>query len=396
MTWGAIGGAAIGAVGSYMGGKASQPKMPKFNPYSISGSLFGDTSFNKKDHSITMTPNGTVQGFADANSAMANQYFGGNSPTNPYQQWAMGAVQNQIPGLFGEGMNFSQVDASPYARYDQQMGGVGANLYGGGAQAMQMGFGMLGEAPQGYRDVQDQRLALLREQAAPFEQRAFNANNQNLFSTGRMGTSGGGMQTEAFARGLAQADTGRQLDSQSFAEQLYGRDLNASLQRNSTGLGLLGLSNNLFGSAGSAYGSQFGGATQFNDLGNARAQQRLQNAQGMFGFGNSLASQDFQTGTAAMQNYFGIGDALQNQAKFGAEVGGIGMGAGMPTSGGSSPWGAALQGLGGAVSNFDFSKLFNSAPTNSSYSPGKMTLGNYGPAAYTTDLSKIAPSNVRI
>lgn len=103
-------------------------------------------------------------------------------------------------------------------------GGLDANAqasYGALAQA----FGGLQGQP-GSDQYRQQTLDLLRQEAAPFEQRAYNANNQNLFNTGRLGTTGGGIQTEAFARGLGQADLQRQL-------QAGQESRNASTQQNS-------------------------------------------------------------------------------------------------------------------------------------------------------------------
>jgi hypothetical protein len=71
--------------------------------------------------------------------------------------------------------------------------------------------GLAGDMSRGYQSTYDSTLSLLRQKAAPEEERAFQGLNQNLFNTGRMGTTGGAMQTEAFARGLGQVDLDRQL-----------------------------------------------------------------------------------------------------------------------------------------------------------------------------------------
>jgi hypothetical protein len=389
--WGQIAGAAIGALGSALGG-SSAPQPPKFRPWSISDTSLGTTTFDRKNKQVEMSMSPTMGGFSSNFADIANQYMSGNSPTAGYQNWALNGVGGQIPGLFGGALDASQIDPATFARYDSQMGGLaGALGLGSGAAsnyaALSMmgmapgqaeasgmygvGLGLLGERPQQYSDVAAQRLALLREQAAPFEQRAFNGLNQNLFNTGRMGSSGGALQTEAFARGLGQADTSRQLDSQGFAEQLYGRDLQAALARNQMGAGLMGQGmNGLFSGAGmganylnaaqsgygmmgNIFGGQFGAGTMYNDLTNARAQQRLANAQDFFGFGNALSQQDLQSGQAGVQGYLGIADALQGQAQFGANMGAMGMGQASPASA-PSPWGSFLQGLGGAVSGMNF------------------------------------------
>lgn len=68
-----------------------------------------------------------------------------------------------------------------------------------------------GSLPGTQQQSTAETLGLLRQQAQPFEERAFSNLQDNLFATGRLGTTGGGLQTEAFARGLGQADLSRQL-----------------------------------------------------------------------------------------------------------------------------------------------------------------------------------------
>jgi hypothetical protein len=398
----------------------------------------GDTTFDRKGKKINTTLSPTMQGFADTMSGYAGQYASGNSPTSPFQQFAMGQVQGDMPGLYDQGMQAANVDPFAYARYDQQLGnvagqmGASAGQMGGTAQMMQnlgmglfggvvpgmgmamntygQGQGMLNERAQSYQSVADQQLAQMRAASAPYEERAGLALQQNLFNTGRMGTRGGGQNIQDFATGLGRADTQRVLDSQGFAEQLYGRDQQAALARNQMGAGLMGqgmqglfqgygqqnqnyqlggqmLSNagslygqqgQLFGQQGNLFNNQFTGATQYNDTVNARAQQRLQNATGMFGFGNELAGTDMARAGTAMTGYTGLAGALQGQAEFGANMGTAAMGTGQAT-GGTNPMGGFLQGLGGAVSGMNLQDMFNPKPTfNNSYfnTPG-FTPGNY-------------------
>jgi hypothetical protein len=381
--WGAIAGGALSAAGSLFG---SKPKAPKFNPYSISGSMLGNSVFDKKKKTLTLTPGAELSGFNKQLTDLASQY-GGNSPTQGYQDFAMG-LQNQIPGLYDGAINASQVDANSFGQYMGQMGGAAGNMGQLAGQAGQMGMGMfgpesvgaqmsqgmfgagmglMGEQAQGYRDVEANRLQMLEQAAAPYEQRAGHALQQNLFNTGRIGTRGGGQNIQDFATGLGRAQTQRALDAQGFAEQLYGRDQQAALQRNQMGYGMMNaglggqqnqynIGGNLMGQAGNMYGQQagmfgnmFAGAQGFNQLTNDRAQQRMANAQGMFGFGNQLAQQDISTMAGAQQGYLQNAQQLQEQGALGAKIGSAGMQGGA-TPGGTSPIGGFLQGLGGAVS----------------------------------------------
>lgn len=77
-------------------------------------------------------------------------------------------------------------------------------------------------------------LDLLRRQAQPFEQQAQNRLNNNLFMRGRLGTedSATGEAFRSFSRGLAEADTQRQVAAMGLSDQLrtsaLGRSLNAA------------------------------------------------------------------------------------------------------------------------------------------------------------------------
>ena len=390
MTWGAVGGAAVGAVGSYLSGKAAKPKAPKFTPYSMTGTMFGDTVFDRKNNTVKINPNETMSGFGDNFTNIANQYLGGNSPTQPFQNFVYGDVQGMMPGLFGGAMDASQVDPSIYARYDQQLGALGDTLANYGAAGGAMGLGMLGEKPQSYNDIYTQRLGLLREQAAPFEQRAFNGLNQNLFSTGRMGTTGGGLQTEAFARGLAQADTGRQLDAMGFSEGLYGRDQQYALGRNNIGSNLWANSGNMFGTAGNIFGNQFGAGQSYNDIINARAQQRMGNASTLFGFGTGMTDRDMQLGSSAVTGYMGIGNTLQEQARMGGQFGAAAAGAPVQP-GGPSALGGFLTGVGGAMGNINWGNIFQPTRGYQGINPN-----NYNIAPIKNDFGDLKMPNFQV
>lgn len=434
MTWGAVAGAGISAVGGLLSGGA--PKPPKYRPWNQTGSLLGDTTFNPKNRTVTSTPSAAMRGFTDQMTGIANTYGGGNSPTNPYQQFAFGQVQGMMPGLFDQGQQASAVDPFAYARYDQQMGGaagnvgnsaqmmqnLGMNMFGGGVPGAGMAMDMygqgqqaFGERPQSYQSVADQQLAQMRAASAPYEERAGLGLQQNLFNTGRLGTRGGGQNIQDFATGLGRADTQRVLDSQGFAEQLYGRDQQAALARNQMGAGMMGQgmqgllqgygqqnqnyqlggqmlanSGNLFGQQGNMFGDQFRGATGYNDTVNSRAQQRLQNATGMFGFGNELAGTDLSRAGSAMSGYTGLAGQLQGQAEFGANMGAQGMSGGM-TQSAPNPLGGFLQGLGGSVSGMNLQNMFNPRP---SFGNGYFNSPGFNPGNYNVQPAPFNPSGI--
>jgi hypothetical protein len=366
MTWGNVAGAAISVGGSMLSGSGS-PDRPKFRPYDATSSL-GTADWDRKGRTLNTTLSGEGREYELMYGDMARRYMTDAAPTNPYKQFAFGNVQGQVPGLYQGALDASQMDSRALSQYNQQLAGYGGLFNTLGMQAGMapearsmygMGAGLLGND---YSGVMNDRLALLRQQAAPFESRAFNANNQNLFSTGRMGTTGGGLQTEAFARGLAQADTSRQLDAMGFAEQLYGRDQQAGINMMGTGLegifGGMGLAGDMFGRGAGVADQMFGANTMYNEMGNQRALQRLQQAQNIFGFGANLDKADQTHGAAGIAGVLGLNTAMQDQARMALQPAAIRAGTqvGAPSS---NPLGSALGSLGTSVSNGAFDGLFN-------------------------------------
>jgi hypothetical protein len=105
------------------------------------------------------------------------------------------------------------------------------------AQALkEYGLGGMGSAG----DLEAQRLAQMREQAAPYEQQAFNRINQNLFTRGRLGgeDTTTGEAYRSFSRGLSEADTARQIAAGDYAQS-------AQEQRFRQGYDALGLLENM-------------------------------------------------------------------------------------------------------------------------------------------------------
>lgn len=179
--------------------------------------------------------------------------------------------------------------AMDFTRQNQQAGLLTGDAMGLFGRAGTYADRILGGGAQ---DVADQRLALLREQAAPFEQRQFNRLQNNLFSTGRLGITGGGLQTEAFARGLGQADLARQVEAQ-----------NMGLQQQQFAQGLLGTASGLGQLGIQGVGAQRHGTQNLTQLlegldtaGLNRAQQRMQAAEGLFGFARDVG--DYTYGAA--------------------------------------------------------------------------------------------------
>lgn len=302
-------GAGIGLAGSLLGG-SSQPttKQHLFD----TGNLWGNIDFNKRDGTLT-------QNLSPFSSNMANLFQGlaqsayQNPMYNMGQDLSLYGARGVMPA-YNQANAYNLTPAGYLQPYAQQMAQMGQNYLG-----------------RNYNNIFDQRLATMREQAAPFEERAQNSLTQKLFSMGQLGpnSTAGNRQVESFGRGLAQADTGRVLDAMGFAEQLYGRD--QQLGANLYGQGVQNLLN---------YGTQWD-ATGYN-----RAVDRLSRTTDLFGFGNQMQMLPAQQAGAYMNLLTGITGEQNNLARLGAV-------ASSPYQAGGSPTGAAvgsfLGGLGGGM-----------------------------------------------
>jgi hypothetical protein len=227
---------------------------------------------------------GTQQGLTPDVLASLSNLAGGTFLGDP----GAGIVSPVIGGAAqGAGQAFGQFQnllANPFQAGLQQ-------------QLFQQAGGAFGALPGTAEAARAQQLGLLREQAAPFEERAFQNLQQNLFSTGRLGTTGGALQTEAFARGLGQADIQRQLVAGGEGRAAGTFGLQQAQGFLGGGSGLAGLAESLLSGAGSRFQGLAGltgnlqsqlfqnqlglGQAQFGQLSNIA--QQLQGAQTGFG-----------------------------------------------------------------------------------------------------------------
>ena len=373
-----IGGALIGGAGSALSAnsqaKAAKKaaKMAQFNPWGTSN-LWGGISWDPKSRTANQTLSPWAQGMAGGFQDYASQAMG----TDWFNQGqnVMGQGAGDLASAYGAAQGYGM---PPEALYQAAMSGMGGynqgmgNLFGAAMtnpyaqQQMAYGEQFMGAQPGNYDSVMNERLGLLREQAAPFEERATNSLFGRLYGQGRLGSTGGGRDIESFARGLSQADTSRQLDAQNFSEQLYGRDLQAALQQQGMGANLFagGVGNYLsgLGQAGQlgqagmqGIQGMLGTGINWNQLGYSRANDRMARAEGMFGFGNQMTGIPGQqagqymnllsglTGeqAALLQQGQGVG---ATQAQAGANAGQLYM-----QGAGQSPFGAFLSGAGSGI-----------------------------------------------
>lgn len=275
------------------------------------------------------------------NDALGRAQQMGGLPANIQQ--ALRGVQGAsgLPGMPNNSMVSNGVNNQfLQSMFAMNRGSVAPGLQN---QAFAGASNQIADASRGFGDVRQQTLDTLRAQAQPFETRAYDKLQNDQFARGQMGSSGGALQTEAFARGLGQADTDRQLQANNEARLT---------QQNALGLGqgMAGIGGNVAGLDDQLLQSAFGRFAQTAGLSNDLSQQR---------FGNSMLLNN--TGYDRSQNN------LQNQI----------TAAGLPTALQGSQLALALQAMGGANSlndqglkNFQASLAASQASANARIGSG--------------------------
>jgi hypothetical protein len=260
-------------------------------------------------------------------------------------------------GLAGAGLNRAGAIQGQLDPFAQQAFGMSSNFMN------QIGTG---------QEAQQQSLALMRQLAAPEEARQFSGLQQNQFATGRLGSSGGALQTEAFARGLGQADTARQLAS--FQEGRATQQNAFGLARGLAGIGTGALSTgdalmrNAFSNFQGMTGlSQNIDQQRFNQEGSAQ-QNMFNQLQSIFGMQGQQLGQQQGMENNAFSNFLRSMSAGQSidqipldRLKFAQDIeaqrqnGALGVGTALNNVNagqGASTMAAAFSGLGGAAQNF--------------------------------------------
>lgn len=336
---------------------------------------------------------GMVDSLAAAFGANAGADFTGDMRnTIGLQQMTAGQQADPNSNLFANlagraqsGLNMAQAGLGRAAGIQGQLDPFAQQAFG----LAQQQFGDIGTAEQVRGDV----LGLLRQQAAPFEERAFSGLQDKQFATGRLGSSGGALQTEAFARGLAQADTDRQLRSFAEGRNVQQNALGLAQGLSGIGSGALNLGDNLMGNAFRNFGAMSGLA---QDIDRQRFGQETSVQQNLFNqlgsiFGNQArtAGLQDQLQTSNFSNFLralGAGQAINqiplDRLKFAQDVeaqrqnAAIGVGSNLGTAGAGSGWdsaAAAFSGLAGAAQNFGsiFQNIGQPASTTapSAYTP---------------------------
>ena len=407
MSWAAVGGAAIGVAGSVMSGNkqadanAAAAEAARFKPYTVNGFGGQQARFNEKHQRLDLEgglQENIFQNFAQ--EALMRNQGGGTEATLGGQLTGSGA--GLLPSAFADAGSFQGRTPEQAQLLEQMFGQQGAVQGQFGQQGLQAAFSGAGSSQSLAQDMAQrgqglldggnfnalaaQRLTALREGARPTEDRAVDSKLGNLFSSGRLGTTGGSRAMGELGMQMELADQNRITQSQNFAQQQsnYERQLGASL----TGQAFSGfgqeaqrlnaqgqLGANLMQGQGRSTSAQLGAVQVGDQAGASRVDRRLSNAQNMFGFGQDVEQGEFSKTMQLIGGQQAIQGGIMDLAKLGGSVGQMQAAAGSNVGqflqqGGHSTTGAALQGLGAGISNsgVDFGTLFSGSGTGGSTS----------------------------
>lgn len=367
-----------------------------FGPGGMTGATYdgnvtlnGGTSLNNASGSLSSYANSAIPQFSNQLPAGVQQALTGLQGAQGIPGLDLGGLDKllgQTNGVFDEARGqLSQAGSMANQLFGQGMGqqnfqsGLQQQLFGN-AQQQLAGLG------QTYDQAYGNTLSTLRQQAAPEEARQMAGLTDNLFSTGRLGSTGGALQTEAFARGLGQADLSRQLAATGQAQQAQQNALGLAQGQTSMGIGLnqqgmqnmqsmFGMGDNLLNSAYNRFGntsqlaadlnqarfarSMYGNETQYN-----RAQNMLGTQVNLAGLPAALQGAQLGNVNQALSGQAGIQSQLMQlfQGGLAAEQAAanarIGAGSNMAQIVGSPSFGAAGQSnaamwsqLGGSLMN---------------------------------------------
>lgn len=232
------------------------------------GSSVGDNPFGNYDPEtgrITTGLGDRLTGQLGQVDAFA-EFFANQMGGNPLGD-AFGSIAAQRDVAFNQPQTNLGLFDNLQGRTQGALGLAGLQLGAAGQDAIalnpfgNLAFGVAGQQLGdigNFEDVRSRQLDLLRQQAAPFEDRAFTGLLDNQFATGRLGSSGGALQTEAFARGLGQADLARQLAASDEARSFQQNALGLAQGAFGLGAGQRGLSDSLLSSAFGNFGNLAG------------------------------------------------------------------------------------------------------------------------------------------
>ena len=278
------------------GGAAASAGLGQATPISVANSIGVDNSL------------GNLTGAFDGLTALATQGIGqaGLAGITPEiqrafnnQQAAFGA---QVNGDFGTLDALAQGTGQQFGFANQAATDLSLNGFQRGLQnaAFAGANSLIDSAATSSQDASAEALQLLRDQARLSEDRQFQDLQENLFATGRLGTSGGALQTEAFARGLAEADNDRQIIALQEGRNAGTFDLNQAAGLAGVGSDQAALEDQLLTSAFNRFSTTTANGINLSDTAVARQFDinNFNTGQATNAFGSAI---NFQTLTPALQ-----------------------------------------------------------------------------------------------
>jgi hypothetical protein len=279
-----------------------------------------------------LNPNGALPGASGGGGSMYAGGSGGWIPTpgggmQPIMTMGAGGGSGATGmggGMAGVGLGSLDPAFNSLVNYGTSEINNAANMpqFGNSLQGAAYGgaINQINDIGSSYQSVFNNILGNMRANAAPDNLLAANKLQDSLFGTGRLGSTGGGLLAESFAKGLGQADASYQLAAMQGAQQ----------QRTNS----LGLAQGLAGIGGDI--TNLDQQLRTGTLG--RGLQALAGQAGL----NTQGLNNFQ---AALQS--AIAQTQARTATAGAQASLAGAQAQTPTSG--DVWGQILTGIGGRL-----------------------------------------------
>ena len=335
------------------------------------------------------------------------QQYGQPGGLNDFQnlgsQAALGGLGQQLQSLQGLGSLENQAQLGSQLGFGGLAQAYGGPQFGADVQqaAMQGALGQTQAAGQGFDQAYQNSLGLLRESARPGEELAGANFLQRMFDTGGRATSGGAMQTQQFAQGLAQADTNRQLQALGEARAQQTQALQQAQGLTGIGQGIQGAQQQALQGAVSRFGGLQSLASNLSNQRFNRGAGLAQTGGGLFELGQQQQLAPLQQQAAGLGlaqgglNFLGgIQDqayrpfeaaqnlmAQQANARMGQSSIGGANALSAPAAQNASLWGSiggALGGISGSDISGAFGKLGGLFGGGQQASPQPQYYGGYG------------------
>jgi hypothetical protein len=347
-----------------------------YNPFNFNGLGGMGSSFSNGTGTLSaggFNPAG-FQGLTNTALGSAGQFAGGGLPQGV----------SQAGGNFMSALGGAQGNAGMGAAGGLGMFNQGANLVGG--------------ANGSYNSAYNNSLSAAQQALQQPLQQQYNALRNQQFETGMSGTSGGGLQTQAFATGMGQAELQAQQNAVSQANSAQGIALGYGSNLMNSGL------------------NQF---SNFNTQGAGFAGQGLNTQMGLGSYSpqlSSLYANLANTGVSGLGGVQGMDTQLAQLGLQGMQIGGNNMNNAARTQGGiaqnnnyTNPFAGYATGVnslfgnsggpgGGILGNLgsSLSSLFSGMGGNNNFNPsnlsgngGQLQTGALDATAPTFDFSNI-------